>query len=164
MTYQTTSANNDNAEEASSLLTIVTASPDPSSAIKKKNGGFPMRLMIATACFFLGTLTVVIYRGRGRSHTSSGGISADLLLGQNQDEEYAPGGYDKCYRDKDNPGKYCWYYFCHRPAPAPNNGSLIRTRTAIITAVNCVISLPRRVSTTARMMITVVRIVLDGSI
>ena len=119
MTYQKTSPNNDNAEEESSLLTIVTASPDPSlsfgqeggdvPATKKKNGGVPMRLMIATTCILLGTLAV-LYGGRSSSHTRSGGLAADLLRSQNQAPElYAPGGYDKCYRDKDNPGKYCWH-------------------------------------------------------
>ena len=120
MTYQKTSPNNDNAVEESSLLTIVTASPDPSlsfgqeggdvPATKKKNGGVPMRLMIATTCILLGTLAV-LYVGSGSSSTaSSGGLAADLLRSQNQAPElYAPGGYDKCYRDKDNPGKYCWH-------------------------------------------------------
>jgi len=97
MTYHnpTHTHDNDTAEEASSLLTIVTASPDPSlslgqeggdvPAIKKKNGGVPMRLMIATTtCILLGTLAV-LYGGRSSSHTSSGGISVDLLLGHQDD-------------------------------------------------------------------------------
>ena len=109
MTYQKTFPNNDNAEEASSLLTIVTASPAPALAFgqheggdvapatKKKNGGVPRRLMIATSCILLVTLAV-LYGGRGRSsssHTRSGGsIAADLLRGHTQapEELYAPGG------------------------------------------------------------------------
>ena len=83
MTYQKPTPNYDNADadadEASSLLTIVTASRAPSfslgqgggvPATKKKNG-VPMRTMIATTCFFLGTLAVIYGRSNSSSSTAS---------------------------------------------------------------------------------------------
>ena len=120
MTYQQpthTHNDDDNAEEASPLLTIVIASPAPSLsfgqggvATKKKNGGVPRRLMIATACFFLGTLAV-LYGGRGgRSHIRSDGTLDALLLGHNYDPNS-----DHCFTDEDNPGKYCWFHKEHIP-------------------------------------------------
>ena len=64
---------NDNADESSPLfLTVADASPSFSFDQKKTNG--PMRLMIATICFVLGTIAV-IYDGRGSSHVSSGLVS-----------------------------------------------------------------------------------------
>ena len=80
-------------DEASLLLTSVTASPAPSFSLgqdgvatKKKNGGVPRRMMIVTTvCVFLGTLAV-LYGGRGgRSHIRSDGTLEALLLGHNYD-------------------------------------------------------------------------------
>ena len=121
MTYQqpTHTHDNDNAEEASTLLTIATVSPAPSWSLggrggvpagTKKNGVPTMRAMIVTTCFFLGTLAV-IYGGRGSSHIRSGGSSADLLLlGHNYDPNS-----DHCFTDEANPGKYCWFHKMHYP-------------------------------------------------
>ena len=75
-----TSPNYDNVDEASSLLSVVIASPAPSSSsrqdtvatTKKKNGGVPMRTrtMIVTTCFLLGTIAAVYYGGSGSSNTN----------------------------------------------------------------------------------------------
>ena len=128
MTSQKLTPNYDNADEASSLLTIATASPAPSFSLRpdgvattKKNGVPTMRAMIATACFLLGTLAVLYSGGRGSNRHNNthltGGISAALVLGQNQAASvydpckpalYAP-ATDICFADKDNAGKYCWY-------------------------------------------------------
>ena len=80
-------------------------------ATKKKKIGVPMRAMIATLCFLLGTLAVLYSGGRGRSNTNrTGGTVEALLLGQNQD---APVVYDPiqdfCFKDNANANKYCWY-------------------------------------------------------
>ena len=92
----------DNADEASSLVLTVAGGGGGVLAAKKTHGVPTMRAVIVTTCFFLGTLAV-IYRGRGSSsHTSSGGISADLL------RWYDPSS-DFCFADTDNPGKNCWY-------------------------------------------------------
>ena len=73
--------NYDNVDEASSLLTVVTASPAPSSSsrqdrvatTKRKNGGVPMRTrtMIVTTCFLLGTIAAVYYGGSNTNRTAS---------------------------------------------------------------------------------------------
>ena len=95
----------DNVDEASSLLTIATAAPSFSfgqdggevPTTKKKNDGVPLRLMIATVCFLLGTLAMIYGGGRGSSSSSNnthltGGISEALLLRHNQ----AAGIYMDC--------------------------------------------------------------------
>ena len=130
MTYQNPTPNYDNADadESSSLfLTVADASP-PSSAFgpagvattKKKNGG-PMRVMIATSLFLLGTLAV-IYGGSSSSNSNNRavGLSDALLLRQkNQAAKlYAPGTSDVCFADKRNTGKYCWYINSSTPYPA----------------------------------------------
>ena len=118
MTYPKPSPthDDDDADEASSLLTIITASPAPSlgqngvSATKKKNGGVLMQAMIATSCFFLSTITVIYSGGSGSSNTNrTDGTSEALLLGQNQAASmvYDP-TQDFCFEDKANLGKYCW--------------------------------------------------------
>ena len=113
MTYQQPSQTHDDdnadANEASSLLLPVAGGAGGGGVptIKKKNGG-PMRAMIATCCL-LGTLAV-IYGGRGSSSTdSSGGISADLLRSHNQAASMYEPSQDYCFRDNDNPDKFCWY-------------------------------------------------------
>ena len=101
MTYHipTHTHDNDTAEEAAPLLTLVPASPAPAlsfgqheggdvaPATKKKNGGVPRRLMIATSCILLVTLAV-LYGGRGRSSSNNihrtDGTSEALLLGHTQ--------------------------------------------------------------------------------
>ena len=81
-------------------------------ATKKKKIGVPVRAMVATACFLLGTLAVLYYGGRGSSGSSktasSGGILADLLQGYDPNQDF-------CFADTDNPGKYCWYCYDARP-------------------------------------------------
>ena len=118
MTYQKPSQHYDDnadANESSSLfLTVADASP-PSSAFghdgeaTTKKNGVPVRAMIATTCFVLGTLAVLYYGGSSNTHRTDG-TSEALLLGQNQ---AAPALYgenkDYCFADNDNPGKYCWY-------------------------------------------------------
>ena len=117
MTYQQPNPNYDNAvaDEASSLLTVVTASP-ASSSTKKKIGVPMMRAVIAT-WFLLGTLAV-IYDGGSSSSNVNGtdGTSEALLLGHNQaalevyEPYYDPDNGDYCffqlYARYDN---YCWY-------------------------------------------------------
>ena len=106
MTYQNlTEKHDDNADEASPLL------------LTKKKHGVSMRAMIATTCFFLGSLAVIYY-GRGSSSSSSSsnntnrhdGTSAALLLDHNQaaTQVYDP-SQDDCYADADNAGKYCYF-------------------------------------------------------
>ena len=127
MTYPTQTHEDNNVDEASSLLIVATASPsfsfghDGVATTKKKNG-VSMRAMIATTCFFLGTLAVIYY-GRGSSNSSSNsntdrtdGTSEALLLGHNQaalevyEPYYDPDNGDYCffqlYARYDN---YCWY-------------------------------------------------------
>ena len=86
----------DNVDEASSLLTIATAAPSFSfgqdggevPTTKKKKNGVPLRLMIATVCFLLGTLAVLYSGGRGSSRHNNthlpGGTSETLLLRHSQ--------------------------------------------------------------------------------
>jgi len=112
----------DNFDEASSLLTIATAAPTSSVSFgqegmpakkKKKNGGAPMRAMIATTCFFLGILAV-IYGGSGSSSNNThrtDGTTEALLLGQNQAALEYPSYYDPstdfCFWDADA-NILCW--------------------------------------------------------
>ena len=79
-------------------------------ARKKKNGVPMMRAVIAT-CSLLGILAVIYYGGRDVSSNTAGlgGISAALLLGQNQAASVYDPGHDWCFTDHDNPGKLCWY-------------------------------------------------------
>ena len=108
MTFQPPSQthdNDDNADEASSLLRTVAEGDVPTT--KKKNGGVPMRAMIAT-CVLLGTLAV-IYVGRGSSNISAGVISAALVLGQNSVASVYDPSQDYCFTDTDNADKYCWF-------------------------------------------------------
>ena len=137
MTYQKPAHNDDNADEASSLLTIVTAAPAPSFSLgqdgeakqKKKNGVPTMRAMIATTCFFLGTLAV-IYSGRGSStNNPTEGTLEAFLPGPNYDPYgnpgialappavYDPSG-DFCFGDNPNDNKYCWFPTDRFPYPA----------------------------------------------
>ena len=117
MTYQKSTQHYDDnadADESSSLfLTVATASPSFSlghdgEATTKKNG-VPVRAMIATCIFLLGTLAVLYSGGSGSSNRTAG-TSEALLLGHTQ---AAPALYDPfqdfCFADKDNPGKYCWH-------------------------------------------------------
>ena len=117
MTYQKQSQTHD--DEASLLLTVVTASPAPSLSLvqgggmparKKKNGVPMMRAVIAT-CSLLGILAVIYYGGRDVSSNTAGlgGISAALLLGQNQAASVYDPSQDFCFTDHDHPGKLCWY-------------------------------------------------------
>ena len=103
MTYQnpTHTHDNDTAEEAAPLLTLVPASPAPAlsfghegggdvaPATKKKNdGGVSIRTLIVTTCILLGTLAVVLSGGRGRRSSNNihrtDGTSEALLLGRTQ--------------------------------------------------------------------------------
>ena len=103
MTYQTPTQTHDvdNIDEASSLLTIMTASPAPSSAVrqdgvastKKENDGVPMRTMIVTTCFVLGTIAV-IYGGSGSSSNNG-----DVLYDSST---------DYCFKST-TVDQYCWY-------------------------------------------------------
>ena len=124
MTYQKPAHNDDNADEASSLLTIVTAAPAPSFSLgqdgeakqKKKNGVPTMRAMIATTCFFLGTLAVLYSGGSGSRNTHrTDGTAETLLLGQKQAWQTYDPRKDYCFADNDNPGKYCWFCFDNLP-------------------------------------------------
>ena len=116
MTYQKQNQthDDDNVDEASSLLTIVTASPSSPSCLfgpgggvpaRRKKNSIPIRAVIAT-CGLLGTLVVMCSGGSGsRSNASSDGTSEALLLGQNQAalEVYEPypdlpgSNYDPCW-------------------------------------------------------------------
>ena len=118
MTYQKLTHDDDNVDEASSLLTIVTVSPAPSFSLSqngvasKKNGAPMMRAVIATTCFLLGTLAVLFSGGSGSSSSntaSSGVLSVALLLGQNQAASVYDPSHDWCFKDNDNDGKYCWF-------------------------------------------------------
>jgi len=116
MTYQKQNQthDDDNVDEASSLLTIVTASPSSSSCsfgpgggvpARRKKNSIPIRAVIAT-CVLLGTVAGIYSGGSdSRSNASSDGTSEALLLGQNQAalevyEQYpdhpAP-NYDPCW-------------------------------------------------------------------
>ena len=120
MTYQNPTPNYDNADadESSSLfLTVADASPSSFAfglagvaAKQKKNGG-PMRAMIATSLFLLGTLAV-IYGGSSSSNSNNRavGLSDALLLRQkNQAAKlYAPSA-DFCFQATGVvPAQYCW--------------------------------------------------------
>ena len=131
MTYQQppqTHNHDDTVEEASSLLTSVTASPAPSfsfgpgggggPATQMKNGGPTMRATIGTTCVLLGTLAMMY----GRGHTPAAPMprplraedsAAALLRGHTR---AAPPVYDPswdmyCFKGNDflNEGKHCWY-------------------------------------------------------
>ena len=121
MTYPniTQTHDDDNVEnEASSLLTIMTASPAPSSAFgqdglastKKKKNGVPMRAMIATCIFLLGTIVVLYSGGSGSNTNRTDVISEALLLGQKN--QAAPLLFDSqtdyCFKSK-TVDQYCWY-------------------------------------------------------
>ena len=121
MTYQNPTPNYDNADadsEASSLLTVVAASPSPSFSsgrpdrVATKKNGAPMVAVVATCFLLLGTIAV-IYQGNSNSRAVD--LSDALLLRQNP--LYATGTSDVCYKDKDNAGKYCWYIFDLHPYP-----------------------------------------------
>ena len=153
MTYQKpnqTHDDDDNAEEASSLLTSVTASPLPSSLLRqdwvattKKKHGAPMRAKIATTCFFLGTLAV-IYGGRGSSSSNTNrtaGVSADLLRSHNQAASMYEPSQDYCFRDNDNPDKFCWYP--HDYFPCGKWYGFTCTVRAVMAVLSVVTSVPR---------------------
>ena len=130
MTSQTPTPNFDNAaDEASSLLTIATASPAPSFSLRQdgvatttKKNGVPMRAMIAT-CVLLGTLIAVLYGGRSSTNSSSGDISAALVLGQNQAASVYNPDQDYCFQDKKT-GQHCWYPTDNFPYPAGQWGGI----------------------------------------
>ena len=103
MTYHipTHTHDNDTAEEAAPLLTLVPASPAPAlsfgqhegggdgaPATKKNDGGVSIRTLIVTTCILLGTLAVVLSGGRGRRSSNNihrtDGTSEALLLGHTQ--------------------------------------------------------------------------------
>ena len=116
MTYQKSTQHYDDnadADESSSLfLTVATASPSFSlghdgEATTKKNG-VPVRAMIATCIFLLGTL-VVLYSGGSGSSNRTAGTSEALLLGHTQAAPYYEEKKDYCFKDNDNVNTYCWY-------------------------------------------------------
>ena len=124
MTYPNpthTQHKNNNADEASSLLTIVTAFPAPASTLrqdgdvpttKKKNGGVLMRTMIVTTCFLLGTIAVIFYGGSSNTNSNinhASSTSEALLLRHNQAAPMYDPNQAYCFKDKDNDDKYCWY-------------------------------------------------------
>ena len=97
MTYQKQNQthDDDNVDEASSLLTIVTASPSSSSCSFGPGGGVPARRKknsipiraVITTCVLLGTLAGIYSGGSGSSSNNThrtDGTSEALLLGQNQ--------------------------------------------------------------------------------
>ena len=107
MTYQNLiQKHDDKADEASSLLLTVAGGGGGVPATKKKHS-VPMRAMIATFVL-LGSLAV-IYGGRGSSSTAnSAGISAALLLSQNQAAPLYDSNTDYCFKSK-TADQYCWY-------------------------------------------------------
>ena len=116
MTYQKPTQHYDNnADEPSSLfLTAADASPSFSLgqvgvATTKKNG-VPMRVMIATTCFFLGTLAVIHY-GRSNINTHrTESTSEALLLGHTQVGPAFDPCYDHCFKATQVEfDQYCWY-------------------------------------------------------
>ena len=141
MTSQT--HNDDNVDEASSLLTIVPVSSAPSFSLSqngvasKKNGAPMMRAVIATTCFLLGTLAVLFSGGSGSSSSntaSSGVLSVALLLGQNQAASVYDPSHDWCFTDHDNPGKLCWYPI-HRYPCGSWGGVGMRLMVSVVTSV-----------------------------
>ena len=113
MTYQQLIQihDDDNADESSSLLLTVADASPPSFAFgqdgvatTKKKTNVPMRLMIATTCFVLGTLAVIYYDGSDSTSSSNTvNLGAALL-----DDVYDPSS-DFCFKDNENANNYCWY-------------------------------------------------------
>ena len=133
MTYHipTHTHDNDTAEEAAPLLTLVPASPAPAlsfgqhegggdgaPATKKNDGGVSIRTLIVTTCILLGTLAVVLSGGRGRRSSNNihrtDGTSEALLLGHTQAalevyEPYYDPSQNYCFSEQYGFGRYCWY-------------------------------------------------------
>ena len=78
--------------------------------------------MIATSCILLVTLAV-IYGGRSSTNSSSGDISAALVLGQNQAASVYNPDQDYCIQDKKT-GQHCWYPTDNFPYPAGQWGGI----------------------------------------
>merc|ERR1712028_173060 len=70
----------------------------------KKKNGVPMRLMIATTCFVLGTLAVIYYDGSDSTSSSNTvNLGAALL-----DDVYDPSS-DFCFKNNEERHENCWY-------------------------------------------------------